>query len=101
MIVEMQNQTPSPENNYLIAAADKEATAAIKNRADTILIAAKADEQRAKALETLSKVDLNRLEIVQRAVPSLIPQGGITQAPQSAPMQQEQPPAMPQSNPQQ
>lgn len=101
MILEMQNQTPSPENNYLIAAADKEATAAIKNRADTILIAAKADEQRAKALETLSKVDLNRLEIVQKAVPSMIPQGGITGAPQPAPMQQEQPPAMPQSNPQQ
>lgn len=101
MMIEMQNQTPSPENNYLIAAADKEATAAIKNRADTILIAAKADEQRAKALETLSKVDLNRLEIVQKAVPSMIPQGGITGAPQPAPMQQEQPPAMPQSNPQQ
>jgi hypothetical protein len=101
MILEMQNQTPSPENNYLIAAADKEATAAIKNRADTILIAAKADEQRAKALETLSKVDLNRLEIVQKVVPSMIPQGGITGAPQPAPMQQEQPPAMPQSNPQQ
>ena len=101
MMIEMQNQTPSPENNYLIAAADKEATAAIKNRADTILIAAKADEQRAKALETLSKVDLNRLEIVQKAVPSMIPQGGITGTPQPAPMQQEQPPAMPQSNPQQ
>jgi hypothetical protein len=101
MAAEMQNQAPSPEQTYIMAAADKETAAAVKARAETILIAAKADEQHAKALETLSKVDLNHLEMVQRAVPSFIPQGGVQGSPASAaPMQQPQPPAPVQSNPQ-
>jgi len=101
MMAEMQNQTPTPEHTYIMAAADKETAAAVKARADTILIAAKADEQHAKALETLSRVDLNHLEMVQRAVPSFIPQGGVQGSPAAAaPMQQPQPPAPVQSNPQ-
>ena len=60
----------SPNDLYLQSAAEAEQARAVKARADTVLTVAKADETRAKTMETLSKVDAQEqqqaLEVIDR-----------------------------------
>jgi len=60
----------SPNDLYLQSAAEAEQARAAKARADTVLTVAKADETRAKTMETLSKVDAQEqqqaLEVIDR-----------------------------------
>jgi hypothetical protein len=56
LIQELQNQPPDPQAQYLEAASEQALAQATKNRTDTILTLAKAEEVRAKTAETLSKV---------------------------------------------
>jgi hypothetical protein len=70
MMQEQQSSKPSPNDLYLQSAAEAEQARAVKARADTVLTVAKADETRAKTMETLSNVDSKEqqqaLEVIDR-----------------------------------
>jgi hypothetical protein len=57
-----QNQQPDPQSQYLQAAAQQAEAAAVKARADTILKIAKANETKAKTVQTLANVDVAQRE---------------------------------------
>lgn len=57
MAEEMQNAQPSPNDQYLQAAAEAEQALAVKARADTVLTVAKADEVQANTAKILSGID--------------------------------------------
>jgi hypothetical protein len=57
MADEMQNAQPSPNDQYLQAAAEAEQARAVKARADTVLTVAKADEVQANTAKILSEID--------------------------------------------
>ena len=70
MAQEAQNAQPDPNTLYLQAAAQEATSAAEKNRADTVLNLAKAEETRAKTLKTITEVDATEqkqaLEVLDR-----------------------------------
>lgn len=57
LAMEMQNAKPTPNDEYLRAAAEQAKAEAIKAQANAMLAAAKADESQAKTIETLANVD--------------------------------------------
>jgi hypothetical protein len=57
MADEQANQKPDPNTQYLQAAAEAEEARAVKARADTVLIVAKADEVQANTAKILSEID--------------------------------------------
>ncbi len=62
---------PTPEQQYLQAAAGEAQARAQKAGAETVLTAAKAEETKAKTVETLSKIDTSRRESVLKTVKGL------------------------------
>jgi hypothetical protein len=74
---EQANTPPDPNAEFLAASADQAQAQAVKARADTVLVVAKAQESKAKTAETLSNIDISQrqhlLDMVQaldEAVPS-------------------------------
>jgi len=57
MADEQANQKPDPNTQYLQAAAEAEQARAVKARADTVLVVAKADEVQASTAKILSEID--------------------------------------------
>jgi len=82
-----QVNTPSdPNTEFLIASADQAAAQAIKARADTVLVVAKAQESKAKTAEILSNIDISQrqhlLDMVQ-TLSETIPRGETPQLTQA------------------
>lgn len=55
LAAQLENQQPSPQDQYFMAEAERAEAEGAKNRADTILTVAKAEETRAKTEETKAK----------------------------------------------
>jgi len=85
LLQELQNQPPDPQAQYLEAASEQALAQATKNRTDTILTLAKAEEVRAKTAETLSKVST----LDQERIFGLADRIGQSVQQQSAPRQNE------------
>lgn len=77
---EAANTPPDPNAEFLAASADQAAAQAVKARADTVLVVAKAQESKAKTAETLSNIDISQrqhlLDTVQ-ALGEAMPSGEI------------------------
>lgn len=77
LMAEMQNQKPTPQDEYLQAAAANEQAKAVEAQADTILKQAKADESRAKTAETIAGIDQKQqeiaLEVIEKFGPRVAP----------------------------
>lgn len=69
----LQNQEPTPNDQYLLAAAEAERARGLEAQADVVLKQAKADESRAKTVETMSKVENEEARIAMEAVEKLGP----------------------------
>lgn len=84
---EQANTPPDPNAQFLAASADQAAAQAVKARADTVLVVAKAQESKAKTAETLSNIDISQrqhlLDTVQ-ALGEAMPSGEMPQPPQVA-----------------
>jgi len=84
---EQANTPPDPNAEFLAASADQAAAQAVKARADTVLVVAKAQESKAKTAETLSNIDISQrqhlLDTVQ-ALGEAMPSGEMPQPPQVA-----------------
>lgn len=76
---EQKNTPPSPQDEYLKAAAMREQTESEKNQVETIREQAEADKVRAQTQEILSKLDLDKLNamvaIIEKLGPRVIPEG--------------------------
>lgn len=74
---QMQNQKPSPQDQYLEAAANEAQAKAVKAQADTIYTQARADETRADTAKTLTEIDIKRgeaaMEVIDRFGPRVNP----------------------------
>jgi hypothetical protein len=71
LAAEMQNRPPDPQAQYLSAAADQAQAEAASARADTVLTVAKAEETRAKMVQTLAKVDIDQRDQLLKTVDAL------------------------------
>lgn len=75
---EMANAKPSPQDEYLQAAAQKEQTEATKNQVETIREQAQADKIRAETQQILGTLDLEKLktlvDVVEKLGPRVEPQ---------------------------
>jgi hypothetical protein len=84
---EQANTPPDPNAQFLAASADQAAAQAVKARADTVLVVAKAQESKAKTAETLSNIDISQrqhlLDTVQ-ALGEAMPSGEMPPPPQVA-----------------
>ena len=84
---EQANTPPDPNAEFLQASADQAQAQAVKARADTVLVVAKAQESKAKTAETLSNIDISQrqhlLDTVQ-ALGEAMPSGEMPQPPQVA-----------------
>lgn len=84
---EQANTPPDPNAEFLKASADQAQAQAVKARADTVLVVAKAQESKAKTAETLSNIDISQrqhlLDTVQ-ALGEAMPSGEMPQPPQVA-----------------
>jgi hypothetical protein len=60
MAQDAQTAKPSPTDEYALAAAASERADAVKAEADTQLIAARVVETKAKTIETLAGIDLDK-----------------------------------------
>lgn len=74
---EMQNQQPSPQDEYFLAEAERSKAQAVESQADVILKQAKADETQAKTAKTLSEIDAQQqaqaFEAMEKLGPSVNP----------------------------
>jgi len=71
MMQAMQNQQPDPESVYLQAEAAKAQAQAVKAQADTQYTIARAEETRAKTIETLSSVENDQRESAVKTAQTL------------------------------
>lgn len=71
LAIEMQNQPEDPNSVYLKSAADQAQAEAVKARADTLLTVAKADETKAKTMDTLAGIDRQDREQLINTINSL------------------------------
>jgi hypothetical protein len=70
---EQANQQPSPQDQYLTAAAGAEQARGVKAQADTIAVQAKADKDRADTLKTLNDIDKDQGHLAIKAIQELGP----------------------------
>jgi Phage P22-like portal protein len=68
---EAANTPPDPNAQFLAASADQAAAQAVKARADTVLVVAKAQESKAKTAETLSNIDISQRQHLLDTVQAL------------------------------
>jgi hypothetical protein len=68
---EQANTPPDPNAEFLAASADQAAAQAVKARADTVLVVAKAQESKAKTAETLSNIDISQRQHLLDTVQAL------------------------------
>ena len=68
---EAANTPPDPNAEFLAASADQAAAQAVKARADTVLVVAKAQESKAKTAETLSNIDISQRQHLLDTVQAL------------------------------
>ncbi len=77
LMQELANAPPSPQDEYLRAAAAAEQARGAKAQADTILAQAKADKTRAETAETLADIDAKAqdqaLEVIEKFGPRVVP----------------------------
>lgn len=71
LAIEMQNQPEDPNSVYLKSAADQAQAEAVKARADTLLTVAKADETKARTMDTLAGIDRQDREQLINTIKSL------------------------------
>jgi len=71
MATAMQNRQPDPQAVYLQAEATKASALAVKAQADTEYTIARAEETRAKTIETLSSIESNQRESAVKTAQSL------------------------------
>jgi hypothetical protein len=71
MATAMQNRQPDPQAVYLQAEATKASALAVKAQADTEYTIARAEETRAKTIETLSSIENNQRESAVKTAQSL------------------------------
>lgn len=71
MATAMQNRQPDPQAVYLQAEATKASALAVKAQADTEYTIARAEETRAKTIETLSSIESNQRERAVKTAQSL------------------------------
>lgn len=70
---ELENQKPNPQDEYFMAAAQKEEAEAIEKQANTVLKQAQADKARAETVETLSGIEQSEARLVIDTVDKLGP----------------------------
>ena len=74
---ELKNQQPSPQDQYLQAAAANEQAKSVKAQADTIKTQADADKARAQTVKTLAEVDKmegdQALDVIEKLGPRVSP----------------------------
>ncbi len=70
---EQQNAKPTPQDEYLQAAAANEQSKAVKGQADTILTQAKADQTRAETAKTIAEIDEMQGKLSLEAIEKLGP----------------------------
>jgi hypothetical protein len=68
---EAANTPPDPNAEFLAASADQAQAQAVKARADTVLVVAKAQESKAKTAETLSNIDISQRQHLLDTVQAL------------------------------
>lgn len=68
---EAANTPPDPNAEFLAASADQAQAQAVKARADTVLVVAKAQEAKAKTAETLSNIDISQRQHLLDTVQAL------------------------------
>ena len=73
LIAEMQNRKPTPEEEYLKAAAAKEQSEAVKNQVEIIGEQADADKTRAETLEIMNDIDTAQGKLAIEAIEKLGP----------------------------
>lgn len=70
---EQANTPPSPQDEYLNAAAEAERARGVKAQADTINVQATADKSRAQTLQVLTEIDHNEGRLALDAIETLGP----------------------------
>ena len=71
MMQAMQNQQPDPQSNLIQAITEKEQAQAVRAQADTEYTIARAEETRAKTIETLSSVENDQRESAVKTAQTL------------------------------